>query len=136
MVPKLYCSKRRIYDEEGETDGHGCCRRFCPCCTCCYSFDYGNEEEKLKQPVKKPSKKKALSKKPTKASVKAAKSTRKKVVSKKGKVTRSRKGGKTLKKEEETETENGRTSTSREAKTVTAWKPFANPVRNINTSTK
>lgn len=132
-VPNLYCSKHRVYDEESETDGHGCCRRFCSCCS---SSDYDSEKEKPKHTARKPLRKKAPAKKTNKAGVRAGKSTRKKVVSKKGKVMRSRKGGKTLKKGKEAPAENGRPSNSREAKSVTAWKPFANPVRNINTSTK
>ena len=60
--------------------------------------------------------------------------TKKKVVSKRGNMFKGKKGGKNVKKG--TNAAENSSSNSRKAKKVAAWKPFANPVRNINTSTK
>ena len=122
MVQCVCCSKSRIYDEESESDGR---RPWCGCCTCCSSAD---DDDKPNRPVKR---------KPRGVPVKTA-TTKKKVVSKRGNMFNGKKGGKKVKKgttKSSIAAENT-SSNSRKAKKVAAWRPFANPVRNINTSTK
>ncbi|XP_061187437.1 uncharacterized protein LOC133195569 [Saccostrea echinata] len=129
---RFCCIRNRVDDEESEAGGRGCC-------PCCRSSSEEEEEEKPKPRMKplttaKKSPNNKINKPVTKNKI-----TKKKVVSKKGKIMRSKKGVKTLKKGKEkatVKTKEDRPLNSREAKSVTEWKPFAKPVRNINTSTK
>lgn len=146
-------SKKRVYDEESETEGGSFCRPRCSCCTCC-SADSDDEDDgkpirpvrrkplttARKGPAKKSTAKKGTVKKAIgkKAAFKAGKdkNSKKKVVSKKGKLfskSKGKKGGKSLKKGKGKTPGKAQNGEPRVNKTV--WKPFANPVKSLDTST-
>lgn len=147
------CSKKRIYDEESETEGVSCCRPRCSCCTCCSADSDDEDDGKPLRPVrrkplttarkgpakkstaKKGTAKKAIGKK-TASKAGKDKNSKKKVVSKKGKLfnkSKGKKGGKTLKKGKGKTTGKALNGEPRVNKKV--WKPFANPVKSLDTST-
>lgn len=147
------CSKKRIYDEESETEGVSCCRPRCSCCTCCSADSDDEGDGKPLRPVrrkplttarkgpakkstaKKGTAKKAIGKK-TASKAGKDKNSKKKVVSKKGKLfskSKGKKSGKTLKKGKGKTTGKALNGEPRVNKKV--WKPFANPVKSLDTST-